>query len=91
MYGYSVSCAAVLLSYLAARSAAAPITNKTEPTCRYLPEDPQWPDRAAWDQLNATIGGKLIGGKPLAYACHGPGYDFDTCAILKDNYTQPPI
>lgn len=91
MFGRLFSHAAGLAVYLAAQSAAAPITNSTDPTCRYLPEDPQWPSHAAWDQLNATIGGRLIAGEPLAHVCHGSSYEPQSCAVVRDNYTQPPI
>src|SRR5262245_39043944 len=36
---------------------------------RVRPGDPQWPSAAAWDKLNADVGGNLLKGSPLLDAC----------------------
>lgn len=59
--------------------------NKTE-SCRYLPGDPQWPTKETWDQLNNTIGGKLIAGVPLGQSCYAPSLDAAACAKVQEKW-----
>jgi putative intracellular protease/amidase len=58
--------------------------------CYYLPGDPQWPNAQKWQQLNDTVGGRLIGAKPLAEICHGPDYNPEACNELKPHWTEIP-
>jgi len=39
------------------------------PVSRVRPQDPQWPDAASWQQLNAEVGGSLSAVQPLFAAC----------------------
>lgn len=55
-------------------------------TCRYLPEDPQWPTDEDWIQLNKTIGGRLARGTPLAQSCHHPALDNAACAKVQSEW-----
>ncbi|KAI1460692.1 FAD-binding domain-containing protein [Annulohypoxylon moriforme] len=58
--------------------------------CRALPGDASWPSQKDWDNLNQTIGGKLILGKPLAEPCFEPTIDADrdTCVTIRDDWTS---
>ncbi|KAI1763346.1 FAD-binding domain-containing protein [Hypoxylon sp. FL1150] len=38
--------------------------------CRSIPGDLSWPTKADWNQLNATVGGRLIATSPIAASCH---------------------
>ncbi|PYI09622.1 FAD-binding domain-containing protein, partial [Aspergillus sclerotiicarbonarius CBS 121057] len=53
---------------------------------RYLPGDPGWPTHADWDQLNDTVGGRLIQGMPLARHCFGNTSDAQVCASLEEGW-----
>ncbi|KAL7803489.1 FAD binding domain-containing protein [Trichoderma aethiopicum] len=54
--------------------------------CRYLPGDCEWPKDDEWQTLNATVGGRLISGKPLAQSCYGPARDATTCGIIREQW-----
>ncbi|KAL4997537.1 hypothetical protein BDV10DRAFT_201810 [Aspergillus recurvatus] len=58
--------------------------------CRYLPTDAQWPSTAQWQQLNDSVDGRLIRGKPLASPCHGEEYNSSTCSFLQASWASPP-
>ncbi len=58
--------------------------------CHCLPSDSCWPDKSAWDALNATVGGRLIATVPIASVCHDPHYDKTICSALRSNWTLPP-
>lgn len=61
-------------------------------TCKYLPGDDGWPSQSQWDQLNSTVGGRLIQTIPLGSVCHSTGfgnYDADACKALQDEWTLP--
>ncbi|KAL4814938.1 hypothetical protein BDW67DRAFT_176686 [Aspergillus spinulosporus] len=45
---------------------------------------------SAWQQLNSSVGGRLIRGSPLASPCHGEEYNSITCGALQENWTSPP-
>ncbi|KAL4735442.1 hypothetical protein BDV11DRAFT_211995 [Aspergillus similis] len=70
--------------------AAAPGRPTTNGTCRYLPNDPQWPSSEEWQQLNNSVGGRLIRGIPLASPCHGGEYNETTCGTLQESWASPP-
>ncbi|KAF7923930.1 hypothetical protein BELL_0367g00070 [Botrytis elliptica] len=57
--------------------------------CHYLPADLQWPSLANWQQLNQSINGRLILGKPLAQSCHNSDYDLAECTEIEDIWTAP--
>ncbi|KAM4059507.1 FAD binding domain-containing protein [Hirsutella rhossiliensis] len=59
------------------------------PDCHHLPGDPGWPGPGDWDQLNRTVGGRLIAGRSLASRCHGPGYDREACGRIQEAWTKP--
>ncbi|KAL2863959.1 FAD-dependent oxidoreductase [Aspergillus lucknowensis] len=61
------------------------------PHCRFLPGDRQWPRNSDWAQLNTTVSGRLIAGKPLAHVCHGPDYDAAACAEVRNRWSEPPL
>ncbi|KAI0534841.1 FAD binding domain-containing protein [Xylaria digitata] len=58
------------------------------PSCRYLPDDAGWPSWSQWQQLNQSVGGRLITGRPLAEICYGINADGDGCATLRDGWTK---
>ena len=51
--------------------------------CRYIPGDASWPTEDQWNNLNATVHGRLIATRPLARVCHDPTYSATACAELK--------
>ncbi|KAF2120204.1 FAD binding domain-containing protein [Lophiotrema nucula] len=55
-------------------------------SCRYLPTDTEWPSKGEWGRLNATIGGRLIRGLPLAQACHDPYLSSAVCANVQERW-----
>jgi hypothetical protein len=59
--------------------------------CRNIPGDPGWPSAEAWNELNRTVGGRLIATTPLAAPCHEPGYDAQRCAYLREQWIMPSI
>ena len=65
--------------------AAAP---KRNPCCRYLPGDSKWPNQTTWNQLNQTVGGRLITGTPLGRTCFEPYVDAPQCAAVKAEWTN---
>ncbi|CAO3565865.1 unnamed protein product [Mortierella alpina] len=80
---------ALLLSGLADRAVAAPentpFPNPTGKTCRCLPTQPCWPEKASWDAFGQTVGG-LITTTPAAYECHDPHYDEAKCQEIQKGY-----
>ncbi|TVY69480.1 FAD-linked oxidoreductase ZEB1 [Fusarium oxysporum f. sp. cubense] len=58
-------------------------------SCLILPTDASWPSMADWDNLNATVGGRLIATTPLAAVCHDPNFDAAKCNAIKKNWLQP--
>lgn len=57
--------------------------------CRFLPGDRQWPSVEDWNQLNRTVGGRLIRGVPLAQPCYGADRDAQACTRLQQNWVLP--
>lgn len=76
------SGAAIVLAACAAAKAASS-------QCLALPGDPVWPDAAAWDLLNRTVGGRLVATVPLGSVCHDPTYDAAACAALQQAWKRP--
>lgn len=58
-------------------------------SCLVLPTDASWPSMADWDNLNATVGGRLIATTPLAAVCHDPNFDAAKCNAIKKDWLQP--
>ncbi|RAL04555.1 FAD-binding domain-containing protein [Aspergillus ibericus CBS 121593] len=63
--------AAALLFAIFAPCTSAGNSTDSHLASRYLPGDPGWPTHAEWNQLNETVGGRLIQGRPLARDCFG--------------------
>ncbi|KAK1766009.1 hypothetical protein QBC33DRAFT_123457 [Phialemonium atrogriseum] len=62
------------------------------PICRSLPGDAGWPTVADWDNLNHTVGGRLIATIPEASVCHTEPYhnhNATACAALKPLWDFP--
>jgi hypothetical protein len=59
--------------------------------CRNMPYDRDWPNNDAWNELNSTVGGRLMRGQPLAQVCHGATLDTGACAALQDTYNFPEL
>ncbi|KAI0202674.1 FAD binding domain-containing protein [Astrocystis sublimbata] len=56
--------------------------------CLHLPGDAGWPSDRQWKTLNASVGGRLIAGKPAAEVCYGAGADNTACAALRASWTD---
>lgn len=79
---------------LAACAFAALRSSHAIPTlqrCRNIPGDPGWPSPKEWNQLNSTIGGKLIATVPLGSPCHDPQYNATTCSFLRARWDLAAI
>ncbi|KAL0940326.1 isoamyl alcohol [Colletotrichum truncatum] len=61
------------LSLFALLSAVGGVS--AQQSCKLTPFDAAWPSDADWSALNTTIGGTLIGTKPIASSCY-PGNSF---------------
>ncbi|KAF5026926.1 hypothetical protein F66182_956 [Fusarium sp. NRRL 66182] len=57
--------------------------------CRYLPTDAEWPSNRVWNELNTTVGGRLISTIPLAAVCHDPIYDAVKCEAIRNDWVFP--
>ena len=58
----------------------------TRKACKLIPGDAEWPSRASWDSLNATVNGRLIATIPLPSVCHVEPfnkYNATACTNLK--------
>ncbi len=51
--------------------------------CKCIPGDACWPAPGDWNQLNSTLGGRLIATSLLAEVCHDPHYNATACQALK--------
>jgi FAD/FMN-containing dehydrogenase len=63
-------------------------TRPAAPARRVRPGDPDWPDAAAWQKLNDTVGGNLIKVVPLFAACAGGGTPV-ACEQVRDQIVNP--
>lgn len=68
-------------------SSSVPRSDATS-QCRYLPGDTQWPNEAAWSQLNDTVGGRLVAGVPLGQSCFGAEFNDSSCAAIRSEWTD---
>ncbi|KAK3939574.1 hypothetical protein QBC46DRAFT_262899 [Diplogelasinospora grovesii] len=60
-------------------------------SCKCFPGASCWPSTGDWNQLNRTVGGRLIATVPLAEACHDPNYDAEECQYLQGQWQYPGI
>ena len=81
----AVSLALLAGAFTFVSGAAAPKGNSC---CRYLPGDSGWPSQATWNQLNRTVGGRLITGEPLGRTCFKPTLNTAQCAAIKAEWTN---
>lgn len=58
----------------------------SHPSCKTMPQDPEWPDTHAWRHFNSSVDGRLIRTVPIASVCHGPNYDSGKCGIIRDQW-----
>ncbi|KAI0185941.1 hypothetical protein EV127DRAFT_484700 [Xylaria flabelliformis] len=90
-FGYKRALTALWTLYQIA--AAGPVIRDNgagSPSCRYIPGDAAWPKQSLWNQLNTTVGGRLIRGTPLAQKCYGSNLSASSqaqCATLQDEWT----
>ncbi|GAP90162.1 putative FAD binding domain protein [Rosellinia necatrix] len=54
--------------------------------CKSIPGDRNWPSTADWDNLNATVNGRLIATLPIAHVCHAPWYSKQACDTLRTQW-----
>lgn len=47
--------------------------------CRCRPHQPCWPRQHEWQALKASMDGSLVAVRPVAHACHEPGFDAAAC------------
>lgn len=62
--------------------------------CKVIPGDIGWPSTGAWNQLNQTVGGRLISTVPQAAVCYPKGFagiqaNQASCADLAKNWDFP--
>ena len=69
--------------------------------CRNVPGDSGWPSIAQWDQLNTTVGGRLIKTIPIGSPCYQKNfdvvdfkadistYDNASCSSLREHWNLP--
>lgn len=61
-------------------------TSATHPPCRNMPGDPSFPTEKDWNDLNKTVGGRLISGVPLAKICYGATDNQAACSKLQQQW-----
>lgn len=93
MFHSAVSLCLLLAPLALSLPQQQPASNRTDnnnspPSCRFLPQDWQWPSVKAWGKLNATVQGRLLAGEPLAHVCHGAGYDAAACAEVANHWIE---
>ncbi|KAF2843057.1 FAD-binding domain-containing protein [Patellaria atrata CBS 101060] len=54
--------------------------------CYYLPQDQEWPSVSEWAQLNKSVDGRLIAGRPMAEVCRRSTFQSESCADLKKEW-----
>ncbi|UKZ80169.1 hypothetical protein TrVFT333_007926 [Trichoderma virens FT-333] len=79
-----------LASVSASTGSEKPSTVKEDiRNCRCTSRDSCWPSADQWKQLNSTVHGRLLATVPIGSPCHDPLYDAASCAILRDDWTEP--
>ncbi|KAL0780656.1 hypothetical protein CaCOL14_001991 [Colletotrichum acutatum] len=61
------------------------------PFCTCTDGDSCWPSELQWQDLNASVGGRLIAPVPPASVCHNPNYDEAECAAIREDWVWPEI
>ncbi|KAF7950063.1 hypothetical protein EAE96_007364 [Botrytis aclada] len=89
MFSHKIAAFSIFTSLIIWPASAIP-ANRNK-SCRYLPDDLQWPSVQGWNELNGTVGGRLIKTIPLGSPCHDPTYDGNACAYLQDSWDVPQI
>ncbi|KAH7014646.1 FAD binding domain protein [Microdochium trichocladiopsis] len=51
--------------------------------CRCRPREPCWPSAQAWQGLNRSVDGALVGLKPFSFPCHDPNFDAAACDSVR--------
>lgn len=54
--------------------------------CHSFPGDADWPSEQQWQNLNQSVEGRLIAGRPLASVCYGSEADGAACADVRDEW-----
>ena len=83
--------AAVVVSADTSADASASSSSSSSSSCKCFPGDACWPTAAAWNALNATVGGRLVATVPLGTPCHDPHYNGATCSYLQSQWQTPGI
>ncbi|KAG9196428.1 putative FAD-linked oxidoreductase [Alternaria panax] len=66
-------------------------TNPTYDRCKSFPGDNSWPSQSDWNNLNKTVGGRLVATVPLGAPCHGSTFDNAACESLKSQWQYEKI
>ncbi|KAK8108439.1 FAD binding domain protein [Apiospora sp. TS-2023a] len=88
-HGFLAAGLAALMAELAAGAATPSSTS-----CRVLPGDADWPTPQDWQDLNKTVGGRLIESVPRESVCHDAPYnryDAEACAELQKTFDFPKL
>ncbi|KAF9009529.1 FAD binding domain protein [Cyathus striatus] len=56
--------------------------------CKVLPKDPEWPSAMQWNQLNATVEGRLLRTVPPGRPCHDPDFNEINCANIRAGWVH---
>ena len=85
-----------VISFLAICAVSASSTPYHSPIaardgCYTMPGDESWPDETVWSQLNSSVGGRLIQGKPLGSVCHDDSFNSTACDEFRDQWALPDL
>lgn len=61
------------------------------PLCTCVDGDSCWPSLSQWQELNASVDGRLIPSVPPASVCHEPNLDAAQCASVQEAWVWPEI
>lgn len=67
------------------------ISASVSQACRCIPGDECWPVVEEWNELNKTVGGRLIALTPatmLGAVCHDPQFNETACDIAKNDWIE---
>ncbi|KAF6786562.1 long-chain-fatty-acid-CoA ligase [Colletotrichum sojae] len=59
--------------------------------CTCTDGDACWPSPSQWQELNTSVGGRLITPVPPASVCHDPNFDEAQCGVVRDEWIWPEI
>lgn len=91
-HGFLAAGLAALAPELAA--GATTLSPGSTSSCRVLPGDADWPTLQDWQDLNKTVGGRLIEIVPRESVCHDAPYnryDAEACAELQETFDFPTL